>query len=98
MGQKNLAHKLEFRKYTMTKPYLDSIDCSDQPLDLSFHPKRDNLVAVALVDGTLEGTYASFKPIRWSEFYPKQDDRHTTRQYRRLLTNTFCLFSFKTNT
>jgi len=31
-----------------------SIECSDQPLDLSFHPFKENLVAVALVDGTLE--------------------------------------------
>ena len=35
--------------------YLHSIECSAQPLDLSFHPKKDNLLAVALVDGTVEG-------------------------------------------
>lgn len=35
--------------------YLDRIECSVQPLDISFHPQRDNLVAAALVDGTLEG-------------------------------------------
>lgn len=33
---------------------LASIECSDQPLDLSFHPSREYLVAAALVDGTLE--------------------------------------------
>jgi hypothetical protein len=38
-----------------TTKYLDSIECSDQPLDISFHPKRENLVAAALVDGTVEG-------------------------------------------
>ena len=31
-----------------------SIECSDQPLDLSFHPSKESLVAVALVDGTVE--------------------------------------------
>lgn len=31
-----------------------SIECSDQPLDLSFHPSRSSLVAVGLVDGTVE--------------------------------------------
>lgn len=31
-----------------------SIECSDQPLDLSFHPSRPNLVAIGLVDGTVE--------------------------------------------
>ena len=31
-----------------------SIECSDQPLDLSFHPSRPSLVAVGLVDGTVE--------------------------------------------
>ena len=36
---------------------LQSIECSDQPLGLSFHPQRETLVAAALVDGTLEGKY-----------------------------------------
>jgi WD40 repeat protein len=31
-----------------------SIECSDQPLDFSFHPVNPNLVAAALVDGTVE--------------------------------------------
>jgi WD40 repeat protein len=31
-----------------------SIECSDQPLDLSFHPTRPFLVAAGLVDGTVE--------------------------------------------
>jgi hypothetical protein len=35
--------------------YLDSIETSYQPLDFSFHPKKDYLLAAALVDGTLEG-------------------------------------------
>lgn len=30
------------------------IECSDQPLDLSFHPSKPTLVAAALVDGTCE--------------------------------------------
>eukprot|EP00339_Tiarina_fusa_P009952 CAMPEP_0117033974 /NCGR_PEP_ID=MMETSP0472-20121206/24237_1 /TAXON_ID=693140 ORGANISM="Tiarina fusus, Strain LIS" /NCGR_SAMPLE_ID=MMETSP0472 /ASSEMBLY_ACC=CAM_ASM_000603 /LENGTH=441 /DNA_ID=CAMNT_0004743045 /DNA_START=51 /DNA_END=1376 /DNA_ORIENTATION=- len=34
--------------------FLDSIECSAQPLDFSFHPKRENLLAAGLVDGTLE--------------------------------------------
>eukprot|EP00934_Nitzschia_sp_Nitz4_P003509 Nitzschia sp. Nitz4//scaffold189_size62959//9772//11385//NITZ4_006302-RA/size62959-augustus-gene-0.71-mRNA-1//1//CDS//3329539878//3499//frame0 len=37
-----------------TMDYLQNIECSDQPLDFSFHPKRSNLLAAALVDGTLE--------------------------------------------
>jgi hypothetical protein len=36
--------------------YLDRIETSYQPLDFSFHPNRDHLLAAALVDGTLEGT------------------------------------------
>jgi hypothetical protein len=35
---------------------LNAIECSDQPLDVSFHPERETIVAAALVDGTLEGT------------------------------------------
>lgn len=31
-----------------------TIECSDQPLDLSFHPSRSTLVAAGLVDGTVE--------------------------------------------
>ena len=31
-----------------------NIECSDQPLDVSFHPARETIVAAALVDGTLE--------------------------------------------
>jgi WD40 repeat protein len=30
------------------------VECSDQPLDLSFHPQKPSLLAAALVDGTLE--------------------------------------------
>jgi WD40 repeat protein len=30
------------------------IECSSQPLDISFHPSRPHLVAAALVDGTIE--------------------------------------------
>jgi hypothetical protein len=41
----------------MSKLYLQSIECSAQPLDLSFHPTLDYLVAAALVDGTVEGTF-----------------------------------------
>ena len=35
--------------------YVSSIETSCQPLDISFHPTRSNLVATALVDGSLEG-------------------------------------------
>lgn len=31
-----------------------SIECSDQPLDIAFHPSRASLLVAALVDGTLE--------------------------------------------
>jgi hypothetical protein len=31
-----------------------TIECSDQPLDLTFHPSKVTLVAAALVDGTIE--------------------------------------------
>jgi hypothetical protein len=34
--------------------YWDSVECSDQPLDFCFHPKRENILAAALVDGSLE--------------------------------------------
>jgi len=34
--------------------YVSSIETSCQPLDISFHPTRNNLVATALVDGSLE--------------------------------------------
>ena len=37
-----------------TSKYLDAVECSDQPLDFAFHPKRDNILAVGLVDGSLE--------------------------------------------
>jgi hypothetical protein len=39
----------------MTTNFLDSIECSAQPLDFSFHPTRENLLAAGLVDGTVEG-------------------------------------------
>ena len=38
-----------------TASSLNQIECSDQPLGLSFHPQRETLVAAGLVDGTLEG-------------------------------------------
>jgi len=34
--------------------YVSSIETSCQPLDISFHPTRSNLIATALVDGSLE--------------------------------------------
>ena len=34
--------------------YVSHIETSYQPLDIAFHPNRDNLVAAALVDGSLE--------------------------------------------
>lgn len=35
-------------------PYVSHVETSFQPMDISFHPYRDNLLATALVDGTLE--------------------------------------------
>jgi hypothetical protein len=35
-------------------PYVSHVETSFQPLDISFHPHRENLVAAALVDGSLE--------------------------------------------
>ena len=35
--------------------YASHIETSFQPMDISFHPHRDNLMAAALVDGSLEG-------------------------------------------
>jgi WD40 repeat protein len=37
----------------MASPAL-TMECSDQPLDLSFHPSKSALLAAALVDGTVE--------------------------------------------
>ena len=37
----------------MAARVLKPIECSVQPLDLAFHPTKD-IVAVALVDGTVE--------------------------------------------
>jgi hypothetical protein len=36
---------------------LDSIDCSAQPLDLSFHPSKENVLVAALADGTIESEF-----------------------------------------
>ena len=33
---------------------LCAVKCSDQPLDISFHPQRPHIVAAGLVDGTVE--------------------------------------------
>ena len=51
----HLINTLQKTTMSATASSLHSIECSDQPLDLSFHPQRDTLVAAALVDGTLEG-------------------------------------------
>ena len=32
-----------------------SVECSDQPLDVVFHPTNPSIMAVGLVDGTIEG-------------------------------------------
>lgn len=37
----------------MAANILQPIECSAQPLDISFHPSQD-IVAAALVDGTVE--------------------------------------------
>lgn len=42
----------------MAAKSLESIDCSIQPLDFSFHPTID-IVAAGLVDGTVEGASSS---------------------------------------
>lgn len=34
--------------------YVSQVETSFQPMDISFHPHRDNLLATALVDGSLE--------------------------------------------
>ena len=39
-------------------PYVSRIETSYQPMDIAFHPHRDNLLAAALVDGSLEGTFS----------------------------------------
>jgi WD repeat-containing protein 55 len=49
--------------------YLDSVECSDQPLDFSFHPTRENILAAALVDGTME-----VHDIRREEHGDDEDD------------------------
>eukprot|EP00978_Attheya_sp_CCMP212_P013282 scaffold33389_cov54-Attheya_sp.AAC.5 len=38
----------------MAAQVLKPVECSAQPLSLAFHPDRENLVAVGLVDGTVE--------------------------------------------
>lgn len=38
-------------------PLQQSIDCSAQPLDLSFHPNSEFVLAAALADGTIESEY-----------------------------------------
>lgn len=48
--------------------HFESIECSAQPFDLSFHPQREYIVAAALVDGTLEV----------HDFAPTDDDENDT--------------------
>ena len=40
-------------------PYVSNIETSFLPMDISFHPHRDNLVAAVLVDGSLESKSCS---------------------------------------
>lgn len=49
-------------------PYVSHIETSYQPLDVAFHPNRDNLMAAALVDGTLESKILcdSLRCVRFS--------------------------------
>ena len=47
-------------------PYVSQIETSFQPMDISFHPYRDNLVAAALVDGSLESKSFLLLSIRSS--------------------------------
>ena len=51
MSSKESADNDDDDKYSS---YVPSIETSYQPLDISFHPTRENLVAAALVDGSLE--------------------------------------------
>jgi len=37
-----------------------SVECSDQPLDVVFHPTNPSIMAVGLVDGTIEGEKCRF--------------------------------------
>ena len=53
--QKELLFQIRFYRIqpTMAARKLDPIDCSDQPLDIAFHPSKP-LMAAGLVDGTIE--------------------------------------------
>lgn len=44
--------------------YVSHIETSYQPLDIAFHPNRDNLVAAALVDGSLESKTLIYSVMR----------------------------------
>ena len=50
---------------------IESIECSTQPFDLTFHPQREHIVATGLVDGTVE--LHDFAPL-----HVQDDDEHDT--------------------
>mmetsp|Transcript_12031 Transcript_12031/g.28529 ORF Transcript_12031/g.28529 Transcript_12031/m.28529 type:complete len:526 (+) Transcript_12031:55-1632(+) len=53
-------------------PYASHIETSFQPMDISFHPQRDNLVAAALVDGSLE--VHDFRRDRYTNSEDSEDE------------------------
>jgi len=63
-----------------------SIECSDQPLDLSFHPSRSSLVAVGLVDGTVE--LHDFEAAAASGKQQAVDDAHDDEEDDTILSST----------
>lgn len=48
------------------------VECSDQPLDISFHPSRPSILAAALVDGTVE--VHDFSELLNNDSKEKDDD------------------------
>ena len=46
--------------------YLESVECSEHPLDIAFHPKRKSILAASLVDGTVEGKF--FEKVMNSQY------------------------------
>lgn len=54
----------------MAAQVLKPVECSAQPLSLAFHPERENLVAVGLVDGTVECKKCGLEGFRNSRANP----------------------------
>jgi WD40 repeat protein len=70
----------------VTQSSLHSIECSDQPLDLSFHPHKETLVAAALVDGTVE--VHDFSPILEDTNKNDDDDDVSDEEDDTILSST----------